>query len=51
MEEAREGTPAGIGNKRVPPIFMQPGDCVSVQIDRIGTLENPIAQETLVTEG
>ena len=37
------GTPAGVGMGFKPPKFLQPGDIVSVTIDPIGTLENPVA--------
>ena len=41
------GTPHGVGAARKPPVFLQPGDTVSVDIERIGTLTNPvIAEET-----
>src|SRR6185503_6479318 len=39
------GTPGGVGFVRNPPIFLKPGDTVEVDIDKIGTLVNPIAQE------
>jgi acylpyruvate hydrolase len=39
------GTPAGIGCNRKPQVFLQPGDQVSVQIDGIGTLTNPVVAE------
>jgi acylpyruvate hydrolase len=39
------GTPAGIGCNRNPQIFLQPGDQVSVAIDGIGTLTNPVVAE------
>ncbi len=39
------GTPSGIGYKRQPPLFMKPGDQVEVEIDSIGTLQNPIMAE------
>jgi 2-keto-4-pentenoate hydratase/2-oxohepta-3-ene-1,7-dioic acid hydratase in catechol pathway len=39
------GTPAGVGFSRKPPIFMKPGDICEVQIDKIGTLRNPIARD------
>ena len=39
------GTPAGIGWARKPPLFMKPGDLCSVEIEGIGTLSNPIADE------
>jgi acylpyruvate hydrolase len=37
------GTPEGIGASRTPPVFLQPGDTVSITVDRIGTLTNPVA--------
>ena len=39
------GTPAGIGNTRTPPVFMKPGDTVSVEIERLGVLTNPLVAE------
>ena len=39
------GTPAGIGWARKPPLFMKPGDVCEVEIEGIGTLSNPIADE------
>jgi 2-keto-4-pentenoate hydratase/2-oxohepta-3-ene-1,7-dioic acid hydratase in catechol pathway len=39
------GTPGGVGAKRTPPLFMKPGDVVEVEVDRIGVLSNPIADE------
>jgi acylpyruvate hydrolase len=39
------GTPAGIGCNRNPQVFLQPGDRVSVTIDGIGTLTNPVVGE------
>lgn len=40
------GTPHGVGAARKPPIFLQPGDTVSVEIERIGTLTNPVVAES-----
>lgn len=37
------GTPAGIGLTREPPRFLQTGDVVSIEIDGIATLSNPVA--------
>ena len=34
------GTPGGVGAFREPPVFLQDGDLVEVEIDRIGTLRN-----------
>ena len=36
------GTPAGVGFTRQPPVFLQPGDVVEVEIPRIGVLSNPV---------
>jgi 2-keto-4-pentenoate hydratase/2-oxohepta-3-ene-1,7-dioic acid hydratase in catechol pathway len=37
------GTPVGVGIGYDPPVFLQEGDVVSITIDPIGTLENPVA--------
>jgi 2-keto-4-pentenoate hydratase/2-oxohepta-3-ene-1,7-dioic acid hydratase in catechol pathway len=37
------GTPGGVGARRTPPVYMKPGDHVTVSVDRIGVLENTIA--------
>jgi 2-keto-4-pentenoate hydratase/2-oxohepta-3-ene-1,7-dioic acid hydratase in catechol pathway len=39
------GTPAGVGHVRTPPLSMQPGDVVEVEIDAIGVLRNPVVAE------
>jgi len=39
------GTPEGVGYTRKPPIFLRPGDRVSVRIEGLGTLTNPVASE------
>lgn len=36
------GTPEGIGWAREPKLLMQPGDTVSIEIERIGRLTNPV---------
>jgi 2-keto-4-pentenoate hydratase/2-oxohepta-3-ene-1,7-dioic acid hydratase in catechol pathway len=41
------GTPAGVGNSRTPPLFLEPGDVVEVDVDGIGTLSNPVAAQPL----
>ncbi len=40
------GTCAGVGNRRTPQLFMRDGDRVEVEIEGIGTLSNPIMEET-----
>ena len=39
------GTPAGVGFKRQPPVFLKNGDLIEVSIDKIGTLSNPVVDE------
>jgi len=39
------GTPGGVGNKRTPPVFMQPGDVVEIEVDAVGVLRNTIADD------
>jgi 2-keto-4-pentenoate hydratase/2-oxohepta-3-ene-1,7-dioic acid hydratase in catechol pathway len=40
------GTAAGVGFRRTPPRFMQPGETVRIEFDGVGVLENPIVEET-----
>lgn len=39
------GTPAGVGSRRTPQLWMKPGDTVEVDISSIGVLRNPVAEE------
>ncbi|MBA4761774.1 fumarylacetoacetate hydrolase family protein [Sphingomonas sp.] len=39
------GTPGGVGDKRVPPLYMVPGDVVEISVGSIGTLANPIVDD------
>ncbi len=36
------GTPPGVGQSRTPPEFLRAGDEVSVTIERVGTIVNPV---------
>lgn len=36
------GTPPGVGVSRKPPVFLKAGDSVSITVERIGTLTNPV---------
>jgi 2-keto-4-pentenoate hydratase/2-oxohepta-3-ene-1,7-dioic acid hydratase (catechol pathway) len=36
------GTPHGVGFARKPPVWLKPGDTVSIDIESIGTLTNPV---------
>ncbi|MDK4740250.1 fumarylacetoacetate hydrolase family protein [Rhizobium sp. CNPSo 3464] len=40
------GTPSGFGSSRTPPSFLEDGDVVEVQIERIGTLRNVVAGDS-----
>ena len=40
------GTPEGVGHARKPPVWMRPGDEISVEVDGVGTLTNRIVAET-----
>ena len=40
------GTPHGVGVARQPPVFLKPGDSVTIEIERIGRLTNPVVEET-----
>lgn len=39
------GTPEGVGFVRQPPVYLQPGDVIEVEIEGIGTLSNPVVAE------
>jgi 2-keto-4-pentenoate hydratase/2-oxohepta-3-ene-1,7-dioic acid hydratase in catechol pathway len=39
------GTPSGVGFARKPPVWMKNGDVCEIEIEKIGTLSNPIKAE------
>ena len=39
------GTPSGVGMARKPPVWLKPGDSVTVEIEKIGSLTNPVGIE------
>jgi 2-keto-4-pentenoate hydratase/2-oxohepta-3-ene-1,7-dioic acid hydratase in catechol pathway len=39
------GTPHGVGFARNPPVWLKAGDTVSIEIEKIGTLTNPVVNE------
>jgi len=41
------GTPQGVGMGRNPPRYLQPGETVTVEIENIGQLTNPVSREVL----
>jgi 2-keto-4-pentenoate hydratase/2-oxohepta-3-ene-1,7-dioic acid hydratase in catechol pathway len=42
------GTPSGVGMARTPPRWLQPGDTVAVEIEKIGVLSNPVVEERAI---
>lgn len=40
------GTPGGVGFRRAPQLFLQPGDTVRVEIDGLGAVENLVRAES-----
>jgi len=43
------GTPGGVGLRRDPPVWMQHGDIVEVELEGVGVLRNPVVHEGAVT--
>jgi 2-keto-4-pentenoate hydratase/2-oxohepta-3-ene-1,7-dioic acid hydratase in catechol pathway len=39
------GTPAGVGVFRDPPVLLKAGDEVTIEIDGLGSLTNPVQSE------
>ncbi len=39
------GTPHGVGMARTPPVWLKAGDTVTVEIEGIGSLTNPVVEE------
>jgi 2-keto-4-pentenoate hydratase/2-oxohepta-3-ene-1,7-dioic acid hydratase in catechol pathway len=40
------GTPPGVGMARKPPVWLQEGDIVEVEIDGLGILKNPVVRRS-----
>ena len=40
------GTPQGVGAARKPPRFLAPGDKITIEIEKIGSLTNPVLDES-----
>ena len=36
------GTPEGVGYVRTPPWYLQPGDVVEVEVERLGSIRTPV---------
>lgn len=41
------GTPHGVGFARKPQVWLQPGDVVEVEIEKLGILRNPVVAEAV----
>ena len=41
------GTPSGVGSAMKPQSWLQPGDNITIEIEKIGSLTNPIEEEPL----
>ena len=39
------GTPHGVGFARKPPVYLQAGDTITIDIEKIGELTNPVRLE------
>ena len=39
------GTPHGVGAARKPQVFLKAGDTVTIEIEKIGQLTNPVMDE------
>jgi acylpyruvate hydrolase len=44
------GTPSGVGHARKPPLWMRAGDVCEIEIEGIGVLRNPIAEEAVAVD-
>ncbi|MGA0038678.1 MAG: fumarylacetoacetate hydrolase family protein [Pirellulales bacterium] len=43
------GTPHGVGFARTPPVFLKAGDSVTIEIEKIGSLTNPVVEERIAS--
>ena len=41
------GTPEGVGMGRKPPVYLQAGDVVEIEIEGLGVLRNPVSEEAV----
>jgi 2-keto-4-pentenoate hydratase/2-oxohepta-3-ene-1,7-dioic acid hydratase in catechol pathway len=39
------GTPAGVGTGRTPKRWLKPGESVTISIEHVGTITNPVVAE------
>ena len=43
------GTPSGVGHARKPPVWMRDGDVCEIEVEGVGILKNPIADEAIAS--
>jgi 2-keto-4-pentenoate hydratase/2-oxohepta-3-ene-1,7-dioic acid hydratase in catechol pathway len=41
------GTPHGVGFARTPPVWLKAGDTITIDIEKIGALTNPVVEEKI----
>ena len=41
------GTPHGVGMARKPPVWLKSGDQITIEIEKIGSLTNPVLDEAV----
>ena len=41
------GTPHGVGFARTPPVYMKHGDSITIEIEGIGSITNPVIEEVI----
>jgi 2-keto-4-pentenoate hydratase/2-oxohepta-3-ene-1,7-dioic acid hydratase in catechol pathway len=41
------GAPQGVGFARNPPVWLKAGDQISIIIEKIGALTNPVTEESI----
>jgi 2-keto-4-pentenoate hydratase/2-oxohepta-3-ene-1,7-dioic acid hydratase in catechol pathway len=41
------GTPHGVGMARKPPVWLKSGDRITIEIEKIGSLHNPVLDESV----
>ena len=45
------GTPGGVGFAREPPVWLQPGDLLEIEIEGLGKLANKVVAEQTAVNG
>jgi acylpyruvate hydrolase len=45
------GTPGGVGFARQPPVWLQPGDLLEIEIESVGRIANRVVAEATTVNG